>query len=96
MKYVCEKCMHRYPFGGCLVPSNLGYMEQCKHFTEDPKPQKMTNDEYIHLLDTEHLAEWIASVAQKAISIKENNDIVMLESAIWWKEWLKQPHHSKE
>ena len=52
----------------------------------------MTNEKYIHSLNTEQLAEWIASVVQKAIAIKENNGIVMLESAIWWEEWLKQPH----
>ena len=52
----------------------------------------MTNEEYLRSCDTEQLAEWIASVVQKAISIKESNSIVMLESAIWWEEWLKQPH----
>ena len=52
----------------------------------------MTEQEYLQTCNTEQLAEWIASVVQKAISIKENNGIVMLESAIWWGEWLKQTH----
>ena len=52
----------------------------------------MTNEEYLKSCTTEQLAEWIASVVQKAISIKESNGIVMLESAIWWDEWLKQLH----
>lgn len=52
----------------------------------------MTEQEYLQTCNTEQLAEWIASVVQKAISIKENNGIVMLESAIWWEEWLKRPH----
>lgn len=56
--------------------------------TEEP----MTNEEYLKTCTTEQLAEWIASVVQKAISIKESNGIVMLESAIWWDEWLKQLH----
>ena len=56
------------------------------------KPKQMTNEEWLRSASTEQLAEWIASVVQKAISIKENNGIVMLESAIWWGEWLKQPH----
>lgn len=60
--------------------------------TEKP----MTEQEYLQTCDIEQLAEWIASVVQKAISIKENNGIVMLESAIWWGEWLKQPHTIKE
>ena len=64
----------------------------CSYF-EPKKP--MTNEEYLKTCTTEQLAEWIASVVQKAISIKESNGIVMLESAIWWDEWLKQPHHSE-
>ena len=58
--------------------------------------EEPTNEEWIKQCTTEQLAEWIASVVQKAISIKENNGIVMLESAIWWVEWLKQPHTIKE
>lgn len=54
--------------------------------------EPMTNEEWLQQATTEQKAEWIASVVQKAISIKENNGIVMLESAIWWGEWLKQPH----
>ena len=61
----------------------------CSYF-EPKKP--MTNEEYLKTCTTEQLAEWIASVVQKAISIKESNGIVMLESAIWWDEWLKQLH----
>ena len=57
--------------------------------------EPMTNEEYLKTCTTEQLAEWMASVVQKAISIKENNGIVMLESAIWWEEWLKQPHTAK-
>ena len=68
--------------------------EQCKgkgEVDENGKPI-FTNEEYLHSLNTEQLAEWIASVVRKAISIKESNGIVMLESVIWWVEWLKQPH----
>ena len=68
--------------------------EQCKgkgELDENGKPI-LTNEEYLKSLNTEQLAEWIASVVRKAISIKESNGIVMLESAIWWGERLKQPH----
>ena len=68
--------------------------EQCKgkgEVDENGKPI-FTNEEYLRSCTTEQLAEWMASVVQKAISIKESNSIVMLESAIWWEEWLKQPH----
>ena len=64
--------------------------------TDDLLGLKQTNEEWLRSCTTEQLAEWTASVVQKAISIKENNGIVMLESAIWWVEWLKQPHTIKE
>jgi hypothetical protein len=61
------------------------------------KRDTTTNEEWLRRsASTEQLAEWISSVVQKAISIKENNGIVMLESAIWWEEWLKQPHSEVE
>lgn len=68
--------------------------DKCKgkgELDENGKPI-LTNEEYLKSCTTEQLAEWIASVVQKAISIKKNNGIVMLESAIWWEEWLKQLH----
>ena len=64
--------------------------DSCILFSRNSKP--MTEQEWLQTATTEQLAEWIASVVQKAISIKENNGIVMLESAIWWGEWLKHPH----
>ena len=64
-------------------------------FCEGSGQVQMTEQEYLQTCDTEQLAEWIASVVQKAISIKESNSIVMLESAIWWEEWLKQPHQGE-
>lgn len=63
---------------------------------KEERERNMTEEQWLKSLNTEQLAEWIASVVQKAISIKENNGIVMLESAIWWEEWLKQPHQTKE
>ena len=59
---------------------------------KEERERNMTEEQWLKSLNTEQLAEWIASVVQKAISIKENNGIVMLESAIWWEVWLKQPH----
>ena len=75
---LCKTC-------GTICPFDDEH-EECEHY----KP--MTNEDWVRSCNTEQLAEWISSVVQKAISIKENNGIVMLESAIWWDEWLKQPH----
>lgn len=105
MKYACEKCIHRYPLGGCLVPSNLGYVEQCKHFMkEEPKP--MTNEEYIRSCSTEELAWFIA----KAMLFYDNTTMSLLDAikkAMEYDkkasdyftddivEWLKQPHREE-
>ena len=92
-KFLCGECIHNSDKGGgCLIPKNLGYVDNCNHYLPKDRPIVQTNEEYLRSCDTEQLAEWIASVVQKAISIKENNGIVMLESAIWWEEWLKQQH----
>ena len=86
MKYLCDNCS---PKIGCT-----NRFENKK--TECDSYVPMSNEQFIRFCNTEQLAEWIASVVQKAISIKKNNGIVMLESAIWWDEWLKQPHTTKE
>ena len=92
----CPKCKG-YGIVGSAVPDILrgrgaifssNECDMCHGSGEVP----MTNEEWIKQANTEQLAEWMASVVQKAISIKESNSIVMLESAIWWEEWLKQPH----
>ena len=79
---LCETC-------GTICPFDDEHLE-CDNYTP------LTNEGWLRTATTEQLAEWIASVVQKAISIKKNNGIVMLESAIWWVEWLKQPHSIKE
>lgn len=90
-EYVCEKCIHRYPKGGCLVPSNLGYVEQCKHFTEESKPKPMTNEEYLHTLNTEQLADVLADVSLWIHPfMKQKNRFELLKKQFY--EWLKQQH----
>lgn len=63
----------------------------CETYFDKDENVVLNEQEWLQTATTEQLAEWIASVVQKAISIKENNGIVMLESAIWWEVWLKQP-----
>ena len=80
----CEKC--GYHSMGSTEP------QKAKEMFEKGMGMHYTNEQWLKQCTTEQLAEWISSVVQKAISIKESNGIVMLESAIWWDEWLKQPH----
>ena len=64
--------------------------------------EPMTNEEYIHSLNTEQLAEWIAD--------KINDTVYSMSIDAWagdvdrdeywqrkseWVEWLKQPHTAK-
>ena len=79
----------KYKMVQCSKCKNAYYVVN-KEKMNKQKPQN--NEEWIKQANTEQLAEWIASVVQKSLSIKESNGIVMLESAIWWVEWLKQPH----
>ena len=62
--------------------SNLGYVEQCKHLTEEQKPQEMTNEEWFTSLPTEEKAKIIINIAVN--SDCDYRTIV---------EWLKQPHN---
>ena len=65
--------------------------QECKKFT--PKPSEpMTNEEYIHSLNTEHLAEWISKVTIDAWFRQVNNELPKPNGAKEWAEWLKQPH----
>ena len=88
----CPKCKGRGTVGYYHIDHFVDIeCDRCNGSGEVSEVE-ITNEEYLKSCNTEQLAEWIASVVKKAISIKENNDIVMLESAIWWDEWLKQPH----
>jgi hypothetical protein len=56
------------------------------------KPKPMTNEEYLHLLNTEQLAEWIAKCIKDTIILTHGNRKYTdnIVSTKWWAEWLKQ------
>ena len=89
---VCPICKGRGTVGYFHIDHFVDIECDRCHGSGEVSETDMTNEEYLKTCTTEQLAEWMASVVQKAISIKENNGIVMLESAIWWEEWLKQQH----
>lgn len=45
------------------MPSNLGYVERCKHFEEPKQTQLMTNEEYIRNCSAEQLATLIYGIS---------------------------------
>ena len=58
--------------------------------------KSLTNEEWLHTLNTEQLAEWINNIVDdgiiKAWMIKNNCCGDYLESVKWW---LKQPHREE-
>lgn len=60
-----------------------------------PNPLPMTNEEWIHTLNTEQLAEVLADVALSVHPfMKQKNRFKLLKKQFY--EWLKQPHTDKE
>ena len=97
----CKACNGKGYFTGCIYESDeVGFVDkdyECAvcHGTGQIE---QTNEEYIHSLNTEQLAEWLRGVYWHCHEIDcehcnypwrcmEKGDIV---------EWLKQPHTIKE
>ena len=53
---------------------------------------EMTNEEWLHSLNTEQLAGWISKVTIDAWFRQVNNELPKPNGAKEWVEWLKQPH----
>lgn len=96
-KFLCGECIHNGC--GCLIPNNLGYVDNCQHYMHKHIPNvEMTNEEYIHSLNTEQLAEWIAK--QKCYGCNDEPydekhgtcNYCMTKKTEQIKEWLKKPH----
>ena len=71
--------------------------QECKKFT--PKPSEpMTNEKWLHTLNTEQLADWLVEVTQYCYEC--GTDVHNCECCPFGKcidkgfamEWLKQPH----
>ena len=55
-KFLCGECIHNGC--GCLIPNNLGYVDNCQHYMHKHIPNvNQTNEEYLKSCDTEELAE---------------------------------------
>ena len=100
-KFLCGECIHNSDKGGgCLVPKNLGYVDNCNRYLPKDRPIVQTNEEYLKSCTTEQLAEFIIGERKGCVyadcpngetpcmSCKDGCDIDKLV------EWLKQPHNS--
>jgi hypothetical protein len=59
--------------------------------SECPKTPK-TEQEWLHTLNTEQLAKWIAHQTMIALLENQNNHSLRMTYPAYWVEWLKQPH----
>ena len=103
-KFLCGECIHNSDKGGgCLIPKNLGYVDNCNRYLPKDRPIVQTNEEYLRSCNTEQLAEEIVNLtlldkyklydkmesAEYDIGIGVGAKKVIVE-------WLKQPHTIKE
>ena len=93
-KIQCDECKF------CDICIDYGW-ENCQKYTPAPKTEQ-TNEEWIHSLTTEQLAEWIADKSNEIIgwiiSEVDEHDGYIDEDNYWQKksdvlEWLKEKHH---
>lgn len=102
MKFLCGECIYNSDKGGgCLIPKNLGYVDNCNRYLPKDKPIVQTNEEYIHSLNTEQLAEFLADKCNEVVDTVLSDascDIDDVDNDDYWYrqadfvEWLKQPH----
>ena len=57
-KFLCGECIHNSDKGGgCLIPKNLGYVDNCNRYLPKDRPVVQTNEEWFCSLSTEEKAE---------------------------------------
>ena len=81
-KFLCGECIHNSDKGGgCLIPKNLGYVDNCNRYLPKDRPIVQTNEEWFNGLTTEEKAKRIINIAVN--SDCDYRTIV---------EWLKEKH----
>ena len=100
MTYICERCIHKYPNGGCIVPCTIGYTGKCYYFYEKPKhTPEQTNDEWRKTCSAEEFAEWISNLAYACMRCGMSNGEAYCHTGycIQDKEdaekWLQEEHY---
>ena len=64
-KFLCGECIHNSnKGGGCLIPKNLGYVDNCNRYLHKDKPIVQTNEEWLKSMNTEQLAEFIDNILE--------------------------------
>ena len=89
-KFLCGECIHNNDKGGgCLIPRNLGYVDNCNRYLPKDRPIVQTNEEWIKSLNTEQLARWIAEEKMcRGYFIFPSMEEAIQDAL----EWLKEVH----
>lgn len=103
-KFLCGECIHNSDKGGgCLIPKNLGYVDNCNRYLPKDRPIVQTNEEWFCSLSTEEKAKFIfwqhfdvygktlyelMVNASKGVS-RDKQAEVMIGAVV---EWLKEKH----
>lgn len=90
-KFLCGECIHNSDKGGgCLIPKNLGYVDNCNRYLPKDRPIVQTNEEYLRSANVNDMARCIAT---KLLELARHEygiyDVVDYATVF---EWLKQPH----
>ena len=90
-KFLCGECIHNSDKGGgCLIPKNLGYVDNCNRYLPKDRPIVQTNEEWLRSATFEELAgaiyEWHSAgytSGRVGLGLSPITEIV---------EWLKEKH----
>ena len=92
-KFLCGECIHNSDKGGgCLIPKNLGYVDNCNRYLPKDRPIVQTNEEWIKQCTTEQLADvffdyrYINATPRQKLWMSANEKCIKTDIV----EWLKQ------
>ena len=92
-KFLCGECIHNSDKGGgCLIPKNLGYVDNCNRYLLKDRPIEQTNEEWFDGLSTKEKAKWLSRHSQFMYGCgqMETTPKIMYEED--WEYWLKEKH----
>ena len=88
-KYLCGECIHNSDKGGgCLIPKNLGYVDNCNRYLPKDRPIVQTNEEWLRSATTEELAYILRDTYLLGYTHGHNG----ADIHGGWSEWLKEKH----
>ena len=96
-KFLCEECIHNSDKGGgCLIPKNLGYVDNCNRYLPKDRPIVQTNEKWLKSMTTEELAEWIyRAMFYKSCQkdVEYGAYMQMMTKKDYIENWLREKHH---